>query len=424
MKKIKSIRLGIIFLAPLVFIFSHCFDNGKPADPRGDAYAGQASCLNCHKKIYQNYLHTAHFLTSRPAIQATIHGSFKPGSNTVVFNDSTKVVMEKDKDRLYQASYTDGKLKEKQRFDITFGSNRGETYLYWKGNEIYELPVTYYLYLHQWANSPGYRGGTVKFDRPMGKRCFECHSSYIENLPGGTGFGGQTEKFDKKSMMLNIDCERCHGPAANHVAFHTENPEQKKAMYITRISSLSRLQRIDLCGQCHAGNTGLMFRSIFDFKPGDKMADFKDTANSQQKNSAKIDVHGNQAGLLAGSKCFINGKIECATCHNIHDELKSVSAYSQRCTTCHSEEKHNFCKVAGQLGQSINNRCIDCHMPIESSNAIVIHSAGNLTIPAFQARVHRIAIYPEESQKIMIWLKASALGSSPVQAGRQNRRGS
>ena len=317
--------------------------------------------------------------------------------------------MEKHKDGLYQASYINGKPREKQRFDITFGSNRGETYLYWKGNEMYELPVTYYLYLHQWANSPGYKGGTVNFDRPMGKRCFECHSSYIENSPGGTGFIGQTEQFDKKSMILNIDCERCHGPAANHVAFQTKNPEEKKPMYITRISSLSRLQRIDLCGQCHAGNSGLMFRSIFDFKPGDKMADFKDNTNFKEKYPVKIDVHGNQAGLLAGSKCFIKGNIECATCHDVHNEIKSLSTYSQRCTACHSEEKHNFCKVAGQLGQAITNHCIDCHMPIESSNSIVIHGAGNRTIPAFQARIHRIAIYPEESEKIMIWLKARAL---------------
>lgn len=407
MGKIKNVRFGIVFLVPLMFIFSHCFNNDKPADPRGEAYAGPESCVNCHRKIYQNYLHTAHFLTSRLATQANIRGSFNPDSNTVVFNDSTKVVMEKHKDGFYQASYVGGKLKEKQRFDITFGSKRGETYLYWKGNEIYELPITYYVFLHQWANSPGY-SGTVKFDRPMGTRCFECHSSNIQNLTGGTGFIGQNDQFDKKSMLLNIDCERCHGPAANHVAYHTTNPEEKKPKYITSINSLSRKQRIDLCGQCHAGNTGLMVRSIFDFKPGDQMADFKDAGHFQEKYPEKIDVHGNQAGLLAGSKCFIKGDIECATCHSIHNEINSVSAYSQRCTTCHSEEKHNFCKVAGQLGQSINNRCIDCHMPIESSKAIVIHAAGNRTIPAFKARTHRIAIYPEESKKIMIWLKAHA----------------
>lgn len=409
MKKIKYIRLGLIFLIPLTFIFSHCFDNNKPADPRGDTYAGSASCVKCHKNVAQNYLHTAHFLTSRPASQATIHGSFNPDSNTVVFNDSVKVVMEKHKDGLYQASYTHGKLNEKQRFDITFGSNRGETYLYWKGKEIYELPITYYLNLHQWANSPGYSGNQVTFNRIMGKRCFECHATNVQTVLQETGVTEQKELFDQKSMILSIDCERCHGPAANHVSFHTQNPDAKQSMYITKISSLSRSQRVDLCSACHSGNSDVMVRSIFDFKPGDTLANFKEGSYLHRpKDLSKADVHGDQAELLASSKCFIKGKIECATCHNIHDnEVKTVSMYSQRCTTCHSEANHNFCKMAGQLGQAINNRCIDCHMPVKPSNVIVIHGTGKQTAPAYQARMHRIAIYPEESQKIIAWIKGS-----------------
>ena len=404
----KYIRLGITFIIPIAFIFSRCVDDNKPADPRGNAYAGSATCLKCHKNVYQNYLHTAHYLTSRPATQASIHGSFNPDSNTVVFNDSVKVVMEKHKDGLYQAAYTNGKLTEKQRFDIAFGSNRGETYLYWKGNEIYELPVTYYLYRHQWANSPGYSGNAVKFDRIMGKRCFECHSSYVQNIPHETSYADPAEWFDKSLMILSIDCERCHGPAGNHVIFHNLNPDIKQAMYITKISSLSRSQRVDLCSVCHSGNKDVMVRSTFDFKPGDTLANFKEGSYIHvAKDLTKADVHGDQAELLTASKCFIKGKIECATCHNIHNnEVKTVAMYSQRCTTCHSQANHNFCTMAGQLGQAINNRCIDCHMPVKSSNAIVIHGTGKPTAPAYQARMHRIAIYPEESRKIIAWLKA------------------
>ena len=409
MNKKKYIRLGVIFLVPLIFIFSRCFDNNKPSDPRGETYAGSASCLKCHKNVAQNYLHTAHFLTSRPASETTIHGSFKPDSNTVVFNDSVKVVMEKHKDGLYQASYTHGKLTQKERFDMAFGSNRGETYLYWKGKQIYELPITYYLNLHQWANSPGYEAGKVTFNRIMGKRCFECHATYAQSLPVGTDMIQQKEVFDKNSMMLSIDCERCHGPAANHVSFHLENPGEKKAMYIKKISLLSRSQRVDLCSTCHSGNKDYMVRSIFDFKPGDTLANFKAPTYSQgPKDISKIDVHGDQAELLTSSKCFIKGQIECTTCHDIHStEIKTASMYSQRCLTCHSEANHNFCKMAGELGQAINSRCIDCHMPVQTSNAIVIHDTGKQSGPAYQARMHRIAIYPEETKKIVAWIKRS-----------------
>ena len=62
---------------------------------------------------------------------------------------------------LYQAEYIHSKLKRLQRFDITFGSNRGETFFYWKGSKVYQLPISYYLSLHQWANSPAY-GGVIR----------------------------------------------------------------------------------------------------------------------------------------------------------------------------------------------------------------------------------------------------------------------
>src|SRR5258708_7368487 len=118
MKKGQYIRFAIVFLVPLIFILSQCFNKNKPVDPRGSIYAGSASCLKCHKNVYQNYLHAAHYLTSRLASAATIHGSFNPDSNTIFFNDSLKVAIEKRRDGLYQASYVHRKLIEKHRFDI------------------------------------------------------------------------------------------------------------------------------------------------------------------------------------------------------------------------------------------------------------------------------------------------------------------
>src|ERR1700722_17885372 len=149
MKKRRYIRFGIIFLLPLVFIFSQCLNKTKPADPRGENYAGSATCLKCHSNIAKDYLHSAHYLTSRAATAATVSGSFKPDSNTVVYNDRQKIVMEKRAGGLFQALYTDGKFTKRQRFDIIFGANRAETYLTWDSAEVKQLPVSYYISLHK-----------------------------------------------------------------------------------------------------------------------------------------------------------------------------------------------------------------------------------------------------------------------------------
>ena len=45
------------------------------------AFAGSESCAGCHKDIYNSHIHTAHYLTTRPALQQYIKGSFETGKN-------------------------------------------------------------------------------------------------------------------------------------------------------------------------------------------------------------------------------------------------------------------------------------------------------------------------------------------------------
>ncbi|MDB5132594.1 MAG: hypothetical protein JWR02_2343, partial [Mucilaginibacter sp.] len=205
----------------------------------------------------------------------------------------------------------------------------------------------------------------------------------------------------------SIDCERCHGPAANHVNFQTANPTEKKARYIVTYKSLTRAQKLDACAVCHAGNKDNFQISAFKFKIGDTLAKFKEpTFFSQTPNTATLDVHGNQNGLLAASKCFLKSNMDCGTCHDPHkNEALNLAAYSQRCMSCHNNASHNFCKAAPQLGALIKNNCIDCHMPLKPSNAIEIAlSDGRKQVP-YLVRTHYIAVYPSTYKKIMAFVK-------------------
>jgi len=411
-KRKRLMLLGGIFLIPLMLIFSQCFNNENkaPADARGNMYAGSASCVKCHKNIYTNYLHTAHFQTSRLASEASIHGSFNPDSNTVTFNDSLKVVMEKHGKNFYQVSYTKGKVVDKHPFDIAFGGIKAETYLYWKNKQIIQLPISYYNAIHSWANSPGYAADNADFSRIIGARCFECHSSYIKELPQQTQSLERKVEMDKNSVILSIDCERCHGPAINHVNYHTEYPEVKQARYITAYKTLTRAQKIDMCGVCHSGNSAVMLKPTFGFKPGDTLSKFKEADFFHtDKDPATLDVHGNQVQLLSSSACFIKSKMDCATCHNTHNNERNLTqVYTQRCMNCHSTANHNTCKLADKLGQAvIAGKCIDCHMPKKPSSVIAVHNSSTSTVDPYEVRTHRIAIYSEETKKIISWLKTA-----------------
>lgn len=409
MKSNRKLFLILVFIVPLVVIFSQCLTiNKNKPDPRDAIFAGSKTCITCHKDVYDNYLHTAHFSSTRLADIHSIGGSFDHGKNVFYFSKDQKVVMEQRKDGLYQVAYNKGKQVNAERFDITFGSVKAESYLYWKGNKIYQLPLSYFKTLG-WTNSPGFDSTYADYSRVIGKRCFECHASYVEDLPMKDQSLSQTEELDKNSLILGIDCERCHGGMTNHVNFHTAYPNEKDPKNVVRYISLSRAQRIDMCAVCHSGNKSRVIRSTFYFMPGDTLSHFLEMPLfAAAVDSTKLDVHGNQAQLLASSKCFIGSKMDCATCHDVHkNDRGNVAMYSQKCISCHNTVNHNFCPMASSLGAAIKNNCIDCHMPKRSSNVIAVETAGKGRDVPYQVRTHHIAVYADASQKVMSYLKSA-----------------
>ena len=400
----KRFVILIVSLLPLIVILTQCLSS-KPAvtDPRGENYAGAAACISCHKEIQKSYLHTAHYMASMPADIKTLHGSFKTGFNRVRYNDHTTVLMHKTDSGFFQTSYINGRLAESARMDITMGGVKGESYLYWNENELFQLPVSFDNIQNKWIVSPGYDTVMASYDRSITLRCMECHSSYArEEKPSLPSFSGDVTGFEKSSVILSIDCERCHGGAKQHADFQTANPVVKQARYITRISALTREQKIDICGTCHSGTNTITTRSIFEFKPGDKLAGFKKHApTAAPLDFEHIDVHGDQLDMLKTSKCFISSKMDCSTCHNNHkNERNDATVYTQRCMNCHTAQDHNFCKLTGRLDMAVlKANCISCHMPALPSKAIINEQKSVLV------HTHHVAIYPNEVSRIMNYLK-------------------
>jgi nitrate/TMAO reductase-like tetraheme cytochrome c subunit len=397
----------LITVAIAIFFFSRCMSVKNNNDPRGKSYAGSETCMECHQQICASYLHTAHYQSAGAASFSAITGSFSKDSNTLIVNDSTKVVMEKREGVPYQVLYINGQEKRSERFDIVFGYAKGQTYLYWKDDLLFQLPASYFNNLHSWTSSPGYPPGMVIFDRPVYERCFECHTSYISESSKPPSGPQNAKGLEKNTLIYNIDCERCHGPAATHVNFHTAYPGQKEGRYIVSYKSLSRAQKIDMCAVCHSGNKNLMLGSTFLFKPGDTLSKFMLAGINTAADSERPDVHGNQTLLLASSKCFINSNMDCATCHNTHiNDRGNYTQYAQHCQSCHSDANHNFCKMANSSNISfIKNNCTRCHMPEQPSNIIKVKTSETKMSTAILMVNHKIAVYPEASEKIMGLLK-------------------
>lgn len=406
--EIKYRRTALVISAIAVSVFALVRCAGKsqkekqPGEEKTSAfaqYAGDEKCSSCHKDIFEQHLQTAHHLTSQPAEARYIRGSFDKGSNSFSYTPDLKVQMEKRDSGYYQVIYFKGEEKMAIRFDIVIGSGvMGQSYLNWRRDHLFQMPVTYFSAAEQWSNSPGFPEDKVLTDRPVTSRCFECHVTFAEGS-GGTPM--EPAGFEKSKILYGIGCEKCHGPSAKHVTWHQEHPEDKKGQYTLNPSSFTRQQQLDLCALCHGGKIQKI-KPSFEFTAGDKLEDYfsLNIIVDAAMASGEVEVHGNQYGLLQASKCFKSSTMTCFTCHDSHENERSkMELYSSRCVTCHDLKKAGFNTPAHSRITSIEKNCIDCHMPAQPSKAIAVKLQGEATPRASLIRSHYIGIYNKKENQ-------------------------
>jgi nitrate/TMAO reductase-like tetraheme cytochrome c subunit len=401
LKSYKILLVTAVILLCIV-VLSNCMSDAKETtDIRGPKYAGSNTCRKCHQQVYDSYVQTAHYNTSTHSLPDEVHGAFEKGKNVFKFNDSTEVVMENIEGRFYQSYFRNGEKLFSHPFDIVVGSGRkAQTYLYYNDKKkISQLPISYFMTEHAWANSPGFPASDAKFDRNVPSYCLGCHSSYVSVNQTYKGVVMQ-EEFEKGKMIYGIDCERCHGPAAAHVEYFTNRPQAKENKFMTSIHGLNRVQKNDLCALCHSGFKDVL-QSLFTFKPGDRLDDFY-VPDFGRVDTANMDVHGNQTQLMMASKCFqLSNELTCTSCHNVHvNERDNLLGFSQRCMNCHKQVAHSFTAKNERLENAIKNNCIDCHMPLKPSSAITMLTNQKMSAVPDYIRTHLIAVYDKESKKV------------------------
>ncbi|MGC4099704.1 multiheme c-type cytochrome [Ferruginibacter sp.] len=397
MMKHPKIFFVVSLLMGMLLLFSKCINssNESYADARGEKYAGAATCMGCHKDIVTSFAHNGHYKTSSPVDNRALKKLVTAANSIFYFMDSSHITIEEKDSVLGQTYFSNGKETVSHKFDIAFGSaEKAQTYAYWQADKLLELPLTYFTAMHTWANSPGFTINHANYNRVIESRCFECHASYVSKEFVQSGALKVSEKLDPASIIYGIDCERCHGPAADHVQYQQQHPDDKKAKFITSISALSRQQQLDVCAVCHSGNDQSTQRSVFGFVPGDTLSNFYFPDFGSGNNEP--DVHGKQLQMLQSSKCFQLSQMTCNTCHNNHQE-QNTQSFISTCMNCHQSSAH----AVGYIKQdnmnskilTVNKNCIDCHMPLQPSKTIYFNSSAGLKNLPYLLRTHRIAVY-------------------------------
>jgi len=363
-----------------------------PEPVRTTNAVGDSTCISCHRDKAA-FEQTAHRLTMRLPTRQAVLGDFDSASNVLpTDHPDMHFRMHADSTGFYQTlvvgSGADSTSRTERIAYVAGSGRKGQSFLYWSGAKLFQLPVSYWTRLDTWIGSPGGAGKDPRasFDRVVAPRCWECHSSWMES---GPNLSGENE-YRPAGAILGITCERCHASGQRHVAH-----ERSLLHHIVRDRSivnparLVRERKMETCAQCHGG-LGEPKLPPFTYVAGQRLEDYVHLVSKAPDEL--VDLHANQVALLARSRCFSASQMTCTTCHDVHRPQRGVVELSGRCLTCHEQRS---CPLFATRGSAIVGKCVDCHMPLQTSKIVASDLDGSMQ--RVEGRSHWIRVYPNRA---------------------------
>ena len=347
-------------------------------------YVGIEHCRGCHAERVEEFTATAHFHSSRTPLGNHVTGGFGGSQNQYATrNPDLWFQMDVDEQGFKQTAVTRSEGRWQQQthhVGMVFGAGKyDENYHYWKGNQLFRLPIAWLRTDEAWVNTPGFFDGTADFQRVVGPRCLECHCTWIEHIPG------TKNSYKPETAILGITCERCHGPASHHVDFHKANPQADLAQQIVKPAELDRERRIEICSQCHSEATRRR-SAPFSYVPGQPLE--QHFAIDAPKHP-ELERTANQTQQMRDSVCFQrSASMTCVTCHDPHRVEEHDALHAATCYGCHQEPGQHE-----SLPVELRQKCIDCHMPQRPVMNVTFSTATDEYIPLIHRHEHRIGIY-------------------------------
>ncbi len=291
-----------------------------------EGYIGSARCNGCHEDNYGTWQHTLHArLIQDPAKDpSVVVGDFTQADPALTFG-------------LTDVAYT-------------LGSRWSQLYL------TQTVSNTFTILPAQWIVATGKWEPYHPEDwsaRDWRQECGSCHVTGLETQ-------------DRTFTEFGVGCEGCHGPGAAHAA----DPENVKPF-----------AEVDdqVCGACHSrgqSSDGHPFPATY--RPGDTLTDHFTFTTSDDAvwpdGSAKL--HEQQyMDWNIGNKMAQSGKVNCTTCHAVHDAGVAVGQIvkplNTLCLDCHTQQgalvQHTPFHETAMQKQDFY--CTDCHMPKLATNA-------------------------------------------------------
>ncbi len=388
-----TIRLGTQFALGVGTLLFLALRPGSGATPdkiqRPSGYVDPKLCSTCHPKVAETFRLTGMGRSFAQAGTARTLENFDGKEFYHALSDTHYEMVRRNGEsfqRRWQIGF-DGKETnvEELKIDYVLGSgNHARSYLHRNERGILiELPLGWYAERGgYWGMNPGFDSRHPQTRRAISYECVFCHNSYPA-IPSGHEAPESAPVFTG-DLPEGIDCQRCHGPGANHIAAVQKSGGNLQVIRdsIVNPKRLNSKLQMEVCMQCHLEPTSTAVPSIvrrfdrgpYSYVPGQSLTDFNlyfDHAPGTGHDD-KFEIAGG-AYRLRKSKCFLESKgaLTCLTCHDPHNIPRGEPAivqYSKACKSCHETALSE--RVANGQHPAATE-CISCHMPKRRTEDVV-----------------------------------------------------
>lgn len=370
-------------------------------------FVGVEACIGCHQQQYQDWRGSHHDQAMMHAGPDSVLGDFN--DSLFHYNGITTRFFMKGDEFWVNTDGPDGKLTD-YKIDYTFGVTPLQQYLVaFDDGRLQTLSIA-------WDSRPVVQGGQrwfhlypdekidhkdvlhwTRYAFNWNSRCAECHSTNVQK-----NYQQSTDSYQTTWSEINVACESCHGPGANHLrwAKNQQVSSVNKGLMrdISAAESWQRLsgkataemikrhgesdnRQIDQCGTCHSR------RGVIDVPADDKPLSnvLLDTHMLSLIESPLYHVDGQILDEVYVYGSFVQSKMHqqgvvCSDCHNPHS-LKLKAEGNQVCGQCHNPTQFNSPEHHHHQSGSEGAQCANCHMPETTYMVVDPRRDHSLKIP-------------------------------------------
>ncbi len=376
-------------------------------DADAGVFVGRTTCAECHQKQATQWAGSHHDLAMQEATEKTVLGDFNNTSLTWYGISST--FYRKNNLFMVRTEGPDGKLQDYQ-IKYTFGVEPLQQYLIeFPGGRLQALSLAWdsrtkekggQRWFHLYPDEKIAYDDELHWTQPSqnwNSMCAECHSTHLEKR-----YDPVTRSFSTRWSEIDVSCEACHGPGADHLKWAQKKPGWKKHTANKGLSLLLDERRdiiwkidpktgnaarsktrnsnkeIEICARCHSR------RSVISdgFVHGQPLLDHylpRLLDEGMYFADGQIEDEVYVYGSFLQSKMYRVG-VTCSDCHEPHS-LKLRVPGNGVCLQCHRETKYNQASHHFHKQNSKGASCAECHMPARTYMEVDPRHDHSMRIP-------------------------------------------